>query len=64
MTRAFTLANVSAMQPVRFLDMVWAAFYGMLLFGELPGVHALAGGALIVSATVWIARREARSMTI
>jgi drug/metabolite transporter (DMT)-like permease len=61
MTRAFTLANVSAMQPVRFLDMVWAGFYGVLLFGELPGMHALGGGALIVSATVWIARREARA---
>ena len=60
MTRAFALANVSAMQPVRFLDMVWAGFYGVLLFGELPGLHALGGGALIVAATVWIARREAR----
>jgi drug/metabolite transporter (DMT)-like permease len=61
MTRAFTLANVSAMQPVRFLDMVWAGVYGLLLFGEWPGVHALAGGAIIVAATAWIARREARS---
>lgn len=64
MTRAFALANVSAMQPVRFLDMVWAGLYGLLLFGEWPGLHALAGGALIVSATAWIARREARSTAV
>jgi drug/metabolite transporter (DMT)-like permease len=60
MTRAFKLANISAMQPVRFLDMVWAAMLGLLLFGEWPTASALAGGAIIVWATVWIARREAR----
>ena len=60
MARAFALANVSAMQPVRFLDMVWAGVYGLLLFGEWPSASALAGGAIIVSATAWIARREAR----
>lgn len=61
MARAFALANVSAMQPVRFLDMVWAGIYGLLLFGEWPSASALAGGAIIVSATAWIARREAKA---
>lgn len=60
MARAFKLANVSALQPVRFLDMVWAAMFGVILFGELPSTSALAGGAIIVWATIWIARREAR----
>lgn len=63
MARAFVLANVSAMQPVRFLDMVWAAFFGVILFGEWPSASALLGGSIIVGSTVWIARREARSQT-
>ncbi len=60
MTRAFMLANISAMQPVRFVDLVWAALFGLLLFGEWPTLSALAGGSIIVCATIWIARREAR----
>ncbi len=60
-TRSFALANISAMQPVRFLDMVWACLYGLLLFGEWPTASALAGGAVIVAATAWIARRETRA---
>lgn len=58
--RAFALANVSAMQPVRFLDLVWASLFGWMLFSEGPTGSALAGGAVIVAATAWMARREAR----
>jgi drug/metabolite transporter (DMT)-like permease len=58
-TRAFSMADISAMQPIRFLDLVWASALGMLLFGETPTPSTLAGGLLIVAATVWLARREA-----
>ena len=58
MSRAFTLGDISAMQPVRFLDLIWASMFGLLLFGNVPSATALLGGAVIVVSTIWIARRE------
>jgi drug/metabolite transporter (DMT)-like permease len=58
MTRAFTLGDVSAMQPMRFMDLVWSSLLGLMIFGDLPTPHALVGGTVILAATLWIARRE------
>ncbi len=59
MTRAFALADISAMQPVRYLDLVWSAAIGAVFFADLPTAWTLSGAAVIVAANVWIARREA-----
>jgi drug/metabolite transporter (DMT)-like permease len=59
MTRAFSLGDISAMQPVRFLDLVWSSLLGLALFGDSPTFNTMAGGAIIVASTIWIARREA-----
>jgi drug/metabolite transporter (DMT)-like permease len=60
MTRAYHIADVSAVQPVRFLDLVWASLFGFIVFAHLPTIWALAGGSVICAATLWITRREAR----
>jgi drug/metabolite transporter (DMT)-like permease len=59
MTRAFSLADISATQPMRFLDLIWSALFGFVLFSDLPTAFTLVGGSVIVASTVWIARREA-----
>ena len=58
MTRAFSQADISSLQPMRFLDLVWSAMFGFILFGDHPTASTLAGGAVIVASTVWLARRE------
>ncbi|HZY19735.1 MAG TPA: DMT family transporter [Ramlibacter sp.] len=60
LTRSFSIADISATQSVKFLDLVWAAALGWLVFGDLPSQWTLAGGAVICASTLWIARREAR----
>ncbi len=60
MTRAFHVTDVSAVQPVRFLDLVWASLFGFIVFAHMPTVHALVGGSIICAATLWIARHESR----
>lgn len=60
MTRAYRIADVSAVQSVRFLDLVWASVFGFIMFAHLPTIWALAGGSIICAATLWIARHEAR----
>jgi drug/metabolite transporter (DMT)-like permease len=37
---------------------VWASALGLLAFGEVPDAWTWAGGAVIVAAATYIARRE------
>ena len=61
MTRAFRVADISAVQSVKFLELVWAAILGFFMFGTLPGGWTIAGGVVILASTLWLARRESRS---
>ena len=60
LTRAFHIADISATQSLRFLDLVWASLLGWLVFAEWPSASTWAGALVIVLSTVWIARREGR----
>ena len=60
MTRAFVLADISASQPLKFLDLIWSAFYGYVIFAEVPSGTTFAGALVIFAATTWITRHEAR----
>ncbi|WBY03787.1 DMT family transporter [Ramlibacter tataouinensis] len=60
LARSYSVADISATQSVKFLDLVWATLLGWLVFADLPSRWTLAGGAVICASTVWIARREAR----
>ena len=60
LTRSYRIADISSTQSVKFLDLVWAALLGWLVFGDLPTRSTLIGGSVICAATLWIARRESR----
>lgn len=60
LTRSFTVADISSTQSAKFLDLVWATLLGWLVFGDVPSSSTLVGGAVICSATLWVARREHR----
>jgi drug/metabolite transporter (DMT)-like permease len=59
LTRAFSVADISASQPAKFLDLVWASILGWLMFADQVAESTVAGGAIILVATIWVARREA-----
>ena len=61
MARAFRVADVSAVQSVRFLELVWAAILGYLIFAAVPASWTVIGGAVIFASTLWLARHEARA---
>ncbi len=61
LTRSYSIADISATQSVKFLDLVWASALGFLVFGDVPSRWTLAGGVVICASTVWIARRESRA---
>jgi len=60
LTRSFRIADISATQSAKFLDLLWAALMGWLVFGDVPSRSTLVGGVVICASTIWIARRESR----
>ncbi len=60
LTRAYAVADISAAQPVKFLDLVWASILGYLVFADLPSATTFAGGGVIILATFWVANHERR----
>ena len=60
LTRSFVAADISATQSAKFLDLMWSAIMGFLLFADVPNQTTLLGGMVISASTIWVARRDAR----
>lgn len=58
-TRALRLGDVSALQPIGFMQLPLVALLGWWLFGERVDRYTALGAAIIVGATAYIAHREA-----
>ena len=61
LTTAYRIADISAVEPVVFARLIWAALVGWALFAEFPGVWVWAGAALIVAASTLLVRFESRA---
>jgi drug/metabolite transporter (DMT)-like permease len=60
-TWAYRLLDISALQPITFLGIVWAALSDVALWGKTSDGWTFVGAAIIVAATSYIAHREARA---
>ena len=58
--RGYGIAEASAVVPFGYSRMVFAPLLGLAFWGETPGGWSLAGGAIIIGSTLFIALREAR----
>jgi drug/metabolite transporter (DMT)-like permease len=56
--KAYKLADVSLVEPVMFMRMVWAALIGLAVFAEFPDIWTWTGAAVVVIGTTYLARRE------
>jgi drug/metabolite transporter (DMT)-like permease len=59
-TRAFALADASAVMPLEFLKLPFTAFLAYLLFAQVPSIWTWLGGGLIFASTIYVSHREAR----
>jgi drug/metabolite transporter (DMT)-like permease len=57
--RALTIAPASLLAPFVYTQIAWALLLGYLVFGDLPDVWMLAGGAVIVGSGLFVFYREA-----
>lgn len=58
MTWAFRLLDISALQPLAFLGIIWASLFDLVVFGHTADAWTFAGAAIVVAATTAIAHRE------
>lgn len=57
-TQALEIGEVSALQPISFMQLPLVALAAWLLFGEAPTQWTLAGAGIILLANAYIAHRE------
>lgn len=60
-TWAYRLLDISALQSITFLAIVWAALMDMAVWGKTADVWTFVGAAIIVASTTYIAHRESRA---
>jgi drug/metabolite transporter (DMT)-like permease len=58
-TWSYRLLDISALQPITFLGIVWAGLMDVLVWGKTSDVWTFVGAAIIVAATSYVAHREA-----
>ena len=61
MVRAFASADISAVLPFDFFRLIFTAVLGYLIFAEQPDMWTWVGAAIIFTATLYTAHREAKS---
>lgn len=58
--RGYRIGEASALAPLEYARLPFAALYGFLLFAEIPDLYTVLGALLIALSTLYISRREAR----
>ena len=61
--RGFAVGEASVIGPTEYIRLIFAASFGLFIFGEVPDVWTIAGAVIIVACTSFIARMEARKRT-
>ncbi len=64
LARAYDAAEVTIVAPFDFLRLPIAAVIGFVVFHEVPDVLTVTGTVIIVAASLYIARREARAKAV
>jgi drug/metabolite transporter (DMT)-like permease len=57
---ALRAGEASAVAPVRYTALIWAALLGFVVWGEVPGLWLWAGAAVIVASSLYMIRAERR----
>ncbi|MDP4593498.1 MAG: DMT family transporter, partial [Beijerinckiaceae bacterium] len=58
MTHGLSMGDATALAPLDYSRIVYAAIIGFLFFGEMPGFYSLLGIALIIGASLYLVVSE------
>ena len=57
--RGYQLADITLLQPIGFLSLIWNTLLGFFLFTQQPDIWTFVGAAVIFSSAMYISHREA-----
>lgn len=57
---AYRFAEAALIAPFRFINLLWAAIFGYLFWGDVPSATMLAGTAVVIGSNLFIWHRETR----
>jgi drug/metabolite transporter (DMT)-like permease len=57
--RGYQLADITLLQPIGFLSLIWNTMLGYFLFFQSPDVWTFVGAAVIFASAMYISHREA-----
>jgi drug/metabolite transporter (DMT)-like permease len=60
LTACYRYADASLVASFEYSSMLWALAIGYLAFGDLPTVYTLLGGAILITAGIYVILRERR----
>ena len=58
LSQSYKYSEVSLVTPLKYLALVFAIFFGYLIWGEIPTIKTLFGAFLVIISTLIIFRRE------
>lgn len=58
MQYGYQVAEISAVQPIGFLSLIWNTLFGFMLFSQQPSVWTFIGAAVIFASALYISHRE------
>jgi drug/metabolite transporter (DMT)-like permease len=58
---AYERAEVSAVAPFAYTELIWATVFGVIVFGEFPDVYTFLGAGIIAAAGLYVLYRERRA---
>ena len=57
--RGYQIADITLLQPIGFLSLIWNTLLGFFLFMQTPDVWTFVGAAIIFASATYISHREA-----
>jgi len=57
--RGYQIADITLLQPIGFLSLLWNTLLGFVLFSQQPDVWTFVGAAVIFASAMYISHREA-----
>ena len=58
MIRALTYAPAGVLQPFNYVQIISAAIFGIVVFGDVPDMWTVLGIVMIIGAGVYVVRRR------
>ena len=58
LTQSYKFSEVSLVTPLKYLSLIFAIFFGYIIWNEIPTTKTLLGALLVITSSVIIFRRE------